>query len=414
MQTYDITFGDAAMTVNKAVLRGVEKGTTGGDLPFEGLLSSTRRDRQDEAFTAKALEAMAGQINGSPLDLVADTHKPGVADTLGYLTKAWVGEGQDGAQELYIQGYLFGTDATARRVYKQMGDGRVTLSVGGKLPSPRAAYKAFEDGRPVRYINEIIADHALACRKGTAVNPDTWTAPIAKAIADAEAEEDTTQETKMVDTDAAVEAVEAETVEEQTVLEVDLVDVLLDQIAKAGKRNSTADMQRLHSAIAVLRETCGCEDCAGPVEKAQPEKETDMPNETVVEKAEEVSEAPAEETVVEEPVEKAATEETQVAEEEAQVETVEETVETAPAEEPVEDVEKAQMAERIATLEAELEVLKVAPAGGGPQGKPSGDVEKVTGPAPELDVAKAKAEAAAAHDARGYAKLLAAQMLTGQ
>jgi len=176
-----LVFGDAAMMVEKA--------NAEGDLLFRGVLATTHRDKSGEAFTHAALISVAKAINELPIDLIDNSHKaPGIRDAIGTVSKAECRTRSDGVGELYIEGYLFGDDPFAPRVYRQMAEGRVHLSIQGRLTSAAAAYRGRgEDGLPTRFLDSVNPVHALACRKGEAINPETWTQPISKALEDGDA-----------------------------------------------------------------------------------------------------------------------------------------------------------------------------------------------------------------------------------
>ena len=183
--SYKLEVGRATLTVKKAAAEG-------DDWPLEAVLATTAQDRDREALTVECMRKMADVINLTPLDLVDSTHdNPGIADTHGYLNMAAVRPRSSGAgHELYVQGGLFGDDPSSPSIARQITDGRVHLSIGGRLPSFRAAHKARgADGLPTMYLDEVDPLHGLLCRKGKAVNPETWVRPIHKAISDRDAAE---------------------------------------------------------------------------------------------------------------------------------------------------------------------------------------------------------------------------------
>lgn len=403
-KAYNIVFGDAEMKVWKAAS---DSGDSIDDLWFGGVLASTRVDRQNEAFTDECLKSLAEAITADPLDVVGGTHSPGVDSVLGTLRK---GEFRrvGNVGELYVEGFLFGDDPASKRTYRQMAAGRVAMSIGGKIG------KAYKSGT-VRYLAAVKPDHALACRKGTAVNEDTWTAPLAKAIEDADgAEAEETRNHRHV----AIAQMQAEA--EQA--EADL--------GKAGARHSRKDIETLHGAMQALQRTCGCETCSAALEaieaaaseeaaKADTQEEaTNMAEDT---KQEETVEKAVDETAEEQTVEKtpdeAAAESVAKSEPAPQAAAVDVDAIIAKAVEAgrkaAQEDTKAEMddlREKFAKATEELEKLKKSPVPGGPEGKPSGEDEKT-----EI-VAKSEAdkmirERLDVGDREGAAKVLAAKMV---
>lgn len=402
-KAYSIVFGDAEMKVWKAAS---DSGDNIDDLWFGGVLASTSIDRENEAFTEDCLKALAETITAEPLDVVGGTHSPGVDSVLGILRK---GEFRrvGNVGELYVEGFLFGDDPAAKRAYRQMAAGRVAMSIGGKIG------KAYRSGT-VRYLAAVKPDHALACRKGTAVNGDTWTAPLAKAIADADAAE---AEESRNHRHFAIAQMQAE---------VEQAEADLD---KAGARHSRKDIEALHGAMQALQRTCGCETCAAAIEaieaaaseeaaKADTEEEaTNMAEETKQEDAveEELVEQAEAETPDQEPVAKAE------AETEAPPQTADVDVDAiiakavAAGRKAAQEDTKAEMddlREKLAKATEELEKLKKAPVPGGPEGKPSGEDEKTQ------EVAKSEASALVqeylkAGDKESAGKVLAARIAWG-
>jgi len=146
-----------------------------GEMWFEGVASSTRLDRQHERMTTNAISKMAGQVG---LDLLP-SHTSGPLEELGTVEQAWVDNDQ-----FRVAGRLDGSNPRARRLYKNVLDGRrYGLSVGGRVT------KAFwrhdpELGRQVRHIDDVALDHVAVCRADQAANPDTYLATLAKAAED--------------------------------------------------------------------------------------------------------------------------------------------------------------------------------------------------------------------------------------
>lgn len=398
-KAYSVVFGDAEMKVWKAAS---DSGDTLDDLWFGGVLATTSVDRQSEAFTADCLKALAAAITADPLDVVGGTHSPGVDSVLGTLRKGEFRQVGD-VGELYVEGFLFGDDPASKRTYRQMEAGRVAMSIGGKIA------KAYKSGA-VRYLAAVTPDHALACRKGTAVNADTWTAPLEKAIAEAE---ETAQDEMQETTHRMLEGLQAQVAQAE------------EDLGKAGARHSRADIDALHGAMIALQRTCGCATCSAAIEaseaasddtaKAETEEEaTPMAEDTkpdVVDDPTPPAEAPKPEEATAEPVAKSEPTPVLTAAP-VDVDTIIAKAVAAGRAAAQEDgkAELDALKADNAKLREDLEALKKAAVPGGPEGKPSGEADKTE------TVAKSEADTMIREyldkgDKDAAAKVLAAKMV---
>jgi len=442
----------------------VEKSADGA-MRFAGVASTPALDDQFERVSPECIAKMQQAVSvDRPLDLVT-SHAPKAGEEIGVCTECQIGPNM----ELVVKGEFF--DPEGASIYNRLVDGHpYQLSIGGKC---RSARTMVEKGQRVRVLEDIALDHICVTRANRARNPETWIRAVAKSMDAEVTKEDqpavaveetpppvvfnenlteTTAEERYEHVSEALwpllDALRATlrgicarpTEERLPLLTQALADfsdagaaALGEEIAKAGRRNSGADMDRLHQIVSIAREACGCDDCAGTVSKAGAQESEDeaMSEDAKTEAVAEAEPAPADAEVPE-----VAKSDEAGTKPEAEVEDAVEPVTepesgSAPPveEEPVakadtelagDDVMKA-IEDRFAALEAklaekdaeiakareELETLKSSPADGGPEMKPSGEVEKAMPASALVDLVK---EAAATGDRRAYFTAVGAKM----
>ena len=147
------------LTMTMPVMTAWEDGK--GQIRFLGVASSTRRDKQGEKMTPRALEAMAG-AKGL---LLLPHHGAAPEEALGTVETGWT----DG-QSFRIAGTLRADSPPAWALVKSIQAGKsYGLSVGGRVTKAFWGYDA-TGPEPVRFIEGVELAHVAVCETEERVN----------------------------------------------------------------------------------------------------------------------------------------------------------------------------------------------------------------------------------------------------
>jgi len=175
--------GKAAMIGDFSFFVSVNKAESSadGELRFVGQASSALVDKEGHRVTEKAIQAMR---NSGPIPLVvAGSHVEGEVSVASRIGWCWPDVSVDDPSVLRINGRLKKSHPFVPAIYEDMTDealrDTMKLSISGRLP-PGAVRHSLDSKthRAIMEIDDIELQHVLLCSANSAINQDTWVAPV--------------------------------------------------------------------------------------------------------------------------------------------------------------------------------------------------------------------------------------------
>lgn len=319
-----------------------------GRLLCEGVASSTALDSQEERVSKEGLELFGYH---PPVELF-NTHSPKAGEELGITVKHGIGDDMT----FRVVAELYPDVPAAAKIWQRMQAGaKYGLSFGGTIEKAHWEYEETL-GKRIRILDAVNLDHIAITRAGHAANPDCWLGAIGKSLDEDGAflDEDGTNG-DATDGDAEATAASTQTVGTDTdahPADADQEETPMEETVK------TEETQASDAEATKVDEPTTDETTEQAVEKATPEPEPET------EAAKSAPAVPDFEQLIQKAVDAGMA---------AAKADAAQTIETL-------EGEVAKATEERDAMKAELDALKVAPANGGPESKPSGSDGKTEPP----------------------------------